>query len=229
MAARGKKYLEAKSKLDTAKHYSLSEGLELVAKLAYGKFDESLSIDASLGIDPTKGDQVVRGSVVFPNGSGKQLKVLALVSGENEALAKSAGADFVGLEDYMEKIKGGWLDFDVAITTPDLMVKVSSLAKILGPKGKLPNKKNGTVTDDLKDLIGRLKSGQVFFRNDKGAQVHMLCGRLSFGVEKLAENCKAAIRAIVSAKPSSSKGVYLKKVVLSSTLGVGVKILLDSF
>jgi len=219
----GKKHKEAKESLqDLANSFSGKAGLELVLKNAYAKFDESVDIDVVLGIDPSKGEQTVRGSVLLPHGTGKKMRVLVFAKGDHEEEAKKAGADYVGVEDLVEKIKGGWLDFEAAVATPDLMGKVGEVAKILGPRGLLPNKKVGTITFDVASIVSDLKKGRVSYRNDKGGVLHAPFGRVSFGLEKLLENLNSLVRAIRSSKPSTSKGKFIKKLVVSSTMGVGI-------
>ncbi len=206
---------------------SVKEALERVVKTAYVKFDESVGIDISLGIDPSKGDQVVRGAAMLPHGTGKKVRVLAFVRGDNEAIARSAGADYVGAEDLLEKIDAGWLEFDVAVATPDMMGLIGRAAKVLGPKGLLPNKKSGTVSSDIESIISEIKKGRVSFRNDKGGGVHAMFGKVSFGVKKLEENLKALLSSIRASKPSSSKGNFFKKMVISSTMGIGFPVKIE--
>jgi large subunit ribosomal protein L1 len=175
-----------------------------------------------LGIDPVKGEQNVRGAVLLPNGTGKKVRVVVFAKGDYEEEATKAGADFVGAEDLIEKIKGGWMDFDAAVATPDLMGLVGKVARILGPRGLLPNKKVGTVTFDVGSVVGELKKGRVVYRNDKGGVVHVPFGKVSFGVEKLTENLEALIRAVRASKPATAKGKFIRKMTISSTMGVGV-------
>ena len=227
---KGAKYKKSKESVSqiTQPFSSWKEGLELVAKSFYSKFDESVDIDVVLGIDASRGEQTVRGSVLLPHGTGKKLKVLVFAKGDHEDEAKNAGADFVGAEDLVEKIQGGWLSFDVAVATPDLMGLVGKVAKILGPKGLLPNNKIGTVTFDIAGIVSELKKGRVSFRNDKGGIIHASFGRLSFGVDKLLENLEALIKSIKASKPASSKGKFIKKISVSSTMGPGVLLSADS-
>lgn len=220
----GKKYRKAVEGVQKTNPLALDEALSLVKEKAYAKFDESVDVDINVGIDPSKGDQVVRGSVVLPHGTGKKTRVVVFAKGEYADKALSAGADYVGLEDLIDKINGGWLDFEYAVATPDVMGAVGVLAKLLGPRGLLPNKKVGTVTFDVESIVKELKSGRVFFKNDKSALVHFSLGKVSFDKEKLADNVRAFVRALVSAKPASSKGKFVKKITLSSTMGVGVGI-----
>lgn len=227
MAHKSKKYIDAKGRLGDQVVFSVEEALRKVVDLSFAKFDETVSADFVLGIDATKGDQVVRGSVLLPNGTGKKTRVVAFVKGDYEVAAKKAGADFVGYEDLIEKVSAGWTDFDYAVTTPDGMVGLSKLAKILGPRGLLPNKKTGTVSFEIADVVADLKKGRVSFRNDKGGGVHVGFGKISFGVDKLRENLLALIKAMVASKPASSKGKFVRKIVISSTQGVGLKLALD--
>lgn len=222
MAHRGKKYKKVMQEIvDRHNPVSIKDALERVVKTAYAKFDESVGVDIVLGIDPAKGDQVVRGAALLPFGTGKTVRVLALVGSEKEAEAKAAGADFVGAEDLIEKINAGWADFDIAVATPDMTGVIGKVAKALGPKGLLPNKKTGTVSDNIGSVIEEIKKGRVSFRNDKGGNLHALFGKVSFGVSKLQENLESLLVAIRSSKPPSSKGKFFRKMVVSSTMGVG--------
>lgn len=228
MAKLSKKYKVALQEAgERLEPISVKEALERVVKTAYVKFDESVGIDISLGIDPSKGDQVVRGAAMLPHGTGKKVRVLAFVRGDNEAIARSAGADYVGAEDLLEKIDAGWLEFDVAVATPDMMGLIGRAAKVLGPKGLLPNKKSGTVSSDIESIISEIKKGRVSFRNDKGGGVHAMFGKVSFGVKKLEENLKALLSSIRASKPSSSKGNFFKKMVISSTMGIGFPVKIE--
>jgi len=220
----GKKHQKALETVKAKKILSLKEALDLVVKTTHTKFNESVDAAIVLGIDASKGEQGVRGSVLLPHGTGKTKKVLVFAKGEYEEQAKSAGADFVGLDDLVEKILGGWTDFDVAIATPDVMGVVGKVAKILGPRSLLPNKKDGTVSFEISSLVADLKKGRVSFRNDKSGAINVTFGKVSFGVEKLEENFIALIKSIVSSKPATSKGKYLKKITVSSTMGVGVSV-----
>ncbi len=224
MSKVSQRYKKVKDLLMDSNISNWKEGLEFVVKNTRVKFDESVDVDVILGIDPTKGEQTVRGSVLLPHGTGKNIKVLVFAKGEQEDEAKKAGADYVGVEDLIEKIKKGWTDFDVAVATPDLMRLVGKVAKILGPKGLLPNKKVGTVTFDISSIVTDLKKGRVTYRNDKGGVVHASFGKISFGVEKLKENLNVLVNSIRSSKPPSSKGKFIKKMILSSTMGVGVEL-----
>jgi large subunit ribosomal protein L1 len=222
----GKKHLGACEKLEKP-FYPLQDGIKKLKDLAYAKFDESVDVSVRLGIDATKSDQVVRGSVLLPNGNGRIVKVIVFAKGDYAQKATQAGADYVGCEDLIEKIESGWLDFNYAVATPDVMGQVGRLAKLLGPKGLLPNKKLGTITFDTGDIVKELKSGRSFFKNDKGGSVHFSIGKRSFDVNKLAENFSAFIKSLVAQRPISAKGRFLRKVVISSTMGVGIPIVLD--
>ena len=222
MSNAGKRIKKTRDVLGSADTDSWSSALQFVVENANAKFDESVDLDVVLGIDPSKGEQTVRGSALLPNGTGKKVRVLVFAAGDNEQKAKDAGADFVGFDDLVEKIQGGWLGFDVAVATPDLMPKLGRLAKVLGPKGLLPNKRVGTVTNDVASIVTDLKRGRVSFRNDKGGLVHAAFGKVSFGAEKLQENLVALLRSIKAAKPATAKGKYIKKIVVSSSMGVGI-------
>jgi large subunit ribosomal protein L1 len=224
MSHTGKKHLKARESLAGANVNSWKSAIDFVIKNAHAKFDETVDADIVLGIDASKGEQTVRGSVLLPHGTGKKVRVLAFAKGEHEDAARKAGADYVGAEDLLQKIESGWVDFDVAVATPDLMGLVGKVAKILGPRGLLPNNKVGTVTFDLGGIISDLKRGRLSFRNDKSGIVHAPFGKVSFGVDKLHENLGALIKAIQSAKPATSKGKFLRKVTISSTMGVGIGI-----
>jgi large subunit ribosomal protein L1 len=218
----GKKHETAKKALESAQITTWDAGLDFVVKNAHAKFDESVNACVILGIDASKGEQTVRGSVLLPNGTGKKIKILVFARGEHEENAKKAGADYFGAEDLIEKINGGWIDFDVAVATPDLMGLVGKVAKILGPKGLLPNNKVGTVTFDIASIVSDLKKGRLNFRNDKSGVVHASFGKVSFGKDKLLENFKALVNSIRASKPATSKGKFIKKIVISSTMGVGI-------
>jgi len=224
MANRGKKYLEAKSKVDRNKRYELEEGIKLLLETAYAKFDEGIDLAIRLGVDPKKADQMVRGTVVLPNGTGKKVRVLVFAKGQKEKEALEAGADIVGGEDLIEKISKGWLEFDKAIATPDMMGLVSKLGKILGPRGLMPNPKMGTVTFDLERAIKEIKAGKVEFKVEKAGVVHVPMGKASFGFDRLLENIKTLLEVILRAKPPTSKGIYLRSIALSTTMGPGIKI-----
>lgn len=222
MSIAGKRIRKAQDTLGSAQIDSFKSGLEFVVNNANAKFDESVDVDVVLGIDPTRGEQTVRGSVLLPNGTGKNVRVLVFATGDQEQVAKDSGADFVGNDDLIEKITGGWTDFDVSVATPEMMPKLGKLAKILGPKGLLPNKKIGTVTPNVGPVVTDLKKGRVSFRNDKGGVMHASFGKVSMGVEKLQENLMSLLKGLKAAKPASSKGKFLKKIVISSSMGVGV-------
>ncbi len=228
MAKVGKRLIEAKKKVERLKEYPVEEAIKLVKELATAKFDETVELAVNLNVDPRKADQMVRSTVVLPHGTGKQVRVLVFAKGEKEKEAREAGADYVGAEDLVEKIQGGWLEFDKAVATPDVMPIVGKLGRILGPRGLMPNPKVGTVTFDIAKAVKELKAGRVEFRVDKGGIVHIPVGKASFDEDKLLENIKAAIEAILRAKPSAVKGKYIKRITLSSTMGPGVRVDLDS-
>lgn len=207
MIKHGKKYRSALEKA-SQEVIPVKETLDKIKELAFTKFDESVDADINLGIDPTKGEQVVRGSVVLPHGRGKKVTVLVFAKGDLAQQAEQAGADYVGAEDLVEKIQKGWMEFDHAVATPDMMGLVGKVAKILGPRGLLPNKKLGTVTMDVAKVVGNLKKGQAFFRNDKAGIIHFTIGKVSFDTDKLHENLSAFIKALVAAKPATAKGTY---------------------
>lgn len=221
MIKHGKKYRKAREVVQPGSVMPAKEALSKVKELAFAKFDESVDAHVNLGIDASKGEQVVRGSLVLPHAKGKAARVLVFAKGEYADQAKKAGADFIGTEDLIEKINGGWMDFDYAVATPDLMGAVGKVAKLLGPRGLLPNKKLGTVTFDVADVVSDLKKGRVFFKNDKSGIVHFSFGKVSFGPEKLQDNLTAFVRALATAKPASSKGKFLKKLTVCSTMGIG--------
>jgi large subunit ribosomal protein L1 len=224
MAKRGKKYLEAKAKIETGKRYPVDEAMDLVVSTARPTFDETVDAAIRLGVNPAHADQMVRGSVVLPNGLGKTVRVLVFAKGEKEKEALDAGADVVGGEDIVEKIRNGWLEFDRVIATPDMMGSVGKLGKILGPRGLMPNPKVGTVTFDVARTVQELKAGKVEFRVEKAGIVHCPLGRASFGAQKLLENLMALVEMIVKLKPPSSKGIYIRSVALSTVMGPGVKV-----
>jgi large subunit ribosomal protein L1 len=224
MASIPKKKEQAREKIDRLQKYSLEEGLETVLSNAYGKFDESVDVAVNLGVDPRHADQMVRGTCVLPHGTGKTVRVLVFAKGEKEKEALDAGADVAGGEDLAKKIQEGWLEFDKAVATPDMMGVVGKLGKILGPRGMMPNPKVGTVTFDVGRAVTELKGGKVEFRVEKAGIVHVPVGRVSFGKEKLSENLKSLMESIIRLKPSTSKGVYLKGLSISTTMGPGVKI-----
>ncbi len=224
MSTRGKRYLQSREKTDRTSRYDLDEGLKLLKETGRAKFDESVDMAIRLGVNPKHADQMIRGTLVLPHGVGKTVKILVFAKGEKEREAREAGADLVGAEDLVEKITGGWTDFDKAIATPDLMGMVGKLGKILGPRGLMPNPKVGTVTFDVGRAIKELKAGRVEFKVDKTGIVHTTVGKISFDTEKLKENVLALMDVIVRAKPASSKGTYLKSVAISTTMGPGIKL-----
>jgi large subunit ribosomal protein L1 len=224
MAQRGKKYIEARKKVDSIKRYTFEDALSLVLDSKYSKFDESVDIALRLGVDPRHADQMVRGMVVLPHGTGKITRILVFAKGEKEKEAVEAKADYVGAENLAEKIQDGWLEFDKVIATPDMMGLVGKLGKILGPRGMMPNPKLGTVTFDVAKTVNEMKSGRIEFKVDKTGIVHCSVGKTSFGKEKLLDNLKALLEVVMKLKPASSKGAYIKSVALSSTMGPGVKI-----
>ena len=220
----GKKFKAAATKVDSAKKYSFADGLKLAVDTAPAKFDESVDIAVRLGIDPKQSDQQVRGAIALPHGLGKNVRVVVFAKGPKEADAKAAGADFVGAEDLVEKINGGWLDFDKCIATPDMMATVSKVAKVLGPRGLMPNPKVGTVTMNVGEAVTAEKKGKLDFRVDKSGIVHVSIGRKSMGAAKLKDNFDAFIGAIVKAKPSTSKGTYLRSIFTASTMGPSIRL-----
>lgn len=221
---RGKKWREGREKIEKTKEYSLSDAIEFIKTNAYTKFDETLDIAVNLGVDPRKSDQAVRNAVVLPHGIGKKIRVLAFAQGDKEKEAQDAGADYIGGDDFAKKIQEGWLEFDAVVATPDMMKVVGKLGKILGPRGMMPNPKVGTVSMDIGKAVKELKAGKVEFRVEKGGILHAPLGKVSFESQKLQENVKAFIEAVHKAKPSTSKGTYIKKVTLSSTMGQGLKV-----
>lgn len=224
MTKRGKKYIKARERIDATQSFSFKQGLEKVKEVAFAKFDESVDAHINVGIDPTKGEQVVRGSVLLPHAVGKQPVVIVFAKGDQADKAKAAGADHIGAEDLVEKIEAGWTDFDFAVATPDLMGPVGRLAKILGPKGLLPNKKVGTVTFDVGPVVTDLKKGRKFFKNDKNAIVHFSVGKVSLDPDKLYDNLVTFLKALTAVKPPSAKGKFLKSITVTSTMGPGVPV-----
>jgi large subunit ribosomal protein L1 len=222
---KGKRYLAIKSQIDNTKLYEVEEGIQLLTDTAKAKFDESVELHIRLGVDGRNADQQVRGVVVLPNGTGKKVKVLVIARGDKAKEAEEAGADTVGAEDIVAKIASeNWLDFDVCITTPDMMGVVGRIAKVLGPKGLMPNPKSGTVTMDVKKAIADVKAGKVEYRLDKSNNIHVIIGKVSFGTEKLKENYETLMGAVIKAKPAAAKGQYLRSVSVASTMGPGVKL-----
>ncbi len=228
MATRGKKYRKALEKIGEQRKLPIDRALAKLKEIAYGKFDETVRVDLTLGVDPGKTEQTVRGAVNYPHGLGRRLRVLVFAKGEYADQAKGAGADFVGVEEFVAKIQGGWLDFEVAVSTPDLMGVIGQLAKILGPRGLLPNKKVGTVTFDVADVVKELKSGKSFFKNDRAGLIHMPIGKLSFEPQKLHDNFAALLKAVVLVRPASAKGRFIKRTTISSTMSPGIEVDVDS-
>ncbi|GAB3565051.1 50S ribosomal protein L1 [Spirosoma luteolum] len=224
MAKLTKKQKEALSKYDAAKEYSLEQAAGILKEISYTKFDASVDIDVRLGVDPRKADQMVRGVATLPHGTGKTVRVLVLCTPDKENEAKEAGADFVGLDDYIQKIEQGWTDVDVIITMPNVMAKVGRLGKVLGPRGLMPNPKSGTVTPEVGKAVREVKAGKIDFKVDKTGIIHTSIGKVSFSPEKLAENAQEIIATLMRLKPSSAKGTYVKTINLSSTMSPGVTI-----
>lgn len=214
----------ANAKIEAGKAYTLKEAAELVKEITTTKFDASVDIDVRLGVDPRKANQMVRGVVSLPNGTGKQVRVLALCTPDQEAAATEAGADFVGLDEYIEKIKGGWTDVDVIITMPAIMGKLGALGRVLGPRGLMPNPKSGTVTNDVASAVKEVKQGKIDFKVDKAGIVHTSIGKVSFTPEMIVENAKEFISTLMKLKPTAAKGTYVKSIYLSSTMSLGIKI-----
>lgn len=224
MAKHGKKFLKASQAVDSNKTYALSDACEMVSKLKFSKFDESVDMAVCLGVDPRHADQVVRGAIQLPHGTGKTVRVCVFAKGPKVAEAEAAGADIVGGPELAEKVEKGFLDFDKVVATPDMMAQVGKLGRVLGPRGLMPNPKVGTVTMDVAKAVEELKGGKIEFRVDKCGNLHAPVGRSSFEAPKLADNVRALMAAIVRAKPSAAKGIYIKKMVISSTMGPGVKL-----
>jgi len=224
MPKRGKKYLDSKKKFNSDKRADFVEAVKMSIDASFAKFDETIDMAVRLGVDPRHADQMVRGSVILPNGTGKEVKVLVFAKGEKEKEAQDAGADFVGNDDLIDKIKGGWFAFDKAVATPDVMGTVGKIGKILGPRGLMPNAKSGTVTFDVARAVQELKAGKIDFRVEKAGIVHVPMGKVSFGVEKIVQNITAFLETIIRLKPASSKGTYLKGIAISTTMGPGIKI-----
>ncbi|MDE5749690.1 MAG: 50S ribosomal protein L1 [Duncaniella sp.] len=214
----------AQEKVEAGKAYSLAEAVALVKDITFTKFDASLDVDVRLGVDPRKANQMVRGVVTLPNGTGKQVRVLVLCTPDAEAAAKAAGADYVGLDEYIEKIKGGWTDVDVIITQPAIMGKIGALGRVLGPRGLMPNPKSGTVTVDVAKAVEEVKKGKIDFKVDKNGIVHSSVGKVSFDAKAAAENVKEFINTLIKLKPATAKGTYIKSIYLSSTMSPGVKV-----
>jgi large subunit ribosomal protein L1 len=224
MPKRGKKYKESRKKLKSGQLYGFAEAVQTALEASYARFDETFDIAVRLGVDPRHADQMVRGTVVLPHGLGKEVRVLVFAKGEKEKEARDAGADFVGGDDLIEKIKEGWFEFDRAVATPDMMGTVGKIGRILGPRGLMPNAKTGTVTFDLAKAVNELKAGKIDFRVEKTGIVHAPMGKVSFGAEKIVQNAAAFLEKIVKLKPPSSKGTYLKTIAVSTTMGPGVRV-----
>lgn len=223
MPAVGKKFRDAAAKVDRTRHYSIAEAVGVVKQAAFAKFDETVDVAVNLGVDPRHADQVVRGTVVLPHGTGKSVRVLVIAQGDKAKDAEAAGADFVGVE-YIQKIKDGWLDTDVIVATPDVMGQLGQLGRVLGPRGLMPNPKAGTVTLDVTKAVREIKAGKIEFRVDKTGNVHAPVGKVSFQADQLADNVHAFMETIARAKPAAAKGVYIKSATVSSTMGPGVKL-----
>lgn len=224
MAKLTKKKKEAIAKFDGTKSYPISEAVNLVKEITYTKFDASVDLDIRLGVDPRKANQMVRGTVALPHGTGKVIRVLVLCTPDKEEEAKAAGADYVGLDDYVQKIKGGWTDFDVVITMPSVMGKVGPLGRVLGPRGLMPNPKSGTVTMEIGKAVEDVKAGKIDFKVDKSGIIHAAVAKVSFTPEKIVDNAKELIQTIVKLKPPASKGTYVKSIYISSTMSPGVQV-----
>lgn len=224
MRKRGRKYTGAKSKADHRLKYAFNQAVQGAIDSSFVKFDETVDVAVKLGVDPRHADQMVRGTLILPNGLGKEVKVLVFAKGEKETEAAEAGADFVGNDDMIEKIKGGWFDFDKAVATPDVMAQVGKIGRILGPRGLMPNAKTGTVTFDVARAVNELKAGKIDFRVDKAGIIHVPMGKVSFGPDKVMGNVKAFIDVIIRQKPASSKGTYVRSITVSTTMGPGFKV-----
>ena len=219
-----KRYREAREMVNKEKRYELDEAIDLLKKFPVTKFDETVEVHMNLGVDPRKAEQQIRNSLVLPHGSGKKVRVLVFAEGEKADEAKEAGADYVGVDEYVEKIKSGWLDFDVIVTTPNLMGKIGKLGRILGPRGLMPNPKVGTVTMDIEKAVSESKGGKITYRVDKFSNLHIIGGKLSFESKKLKENILTIIGAILRERPATLKGVFIKSIALTSTMGPGIKL-----
>lgn len=224
MAKTARRHRKARERVEFFRRYDFAEAVQLALECAYARFDESVDVAIRLGVDPRRADQMVRGTVVLPNGTGKSVRVLAFAKGEKEKEALDAGADYAGADELIEKIKGGWLEFDKSVATPDMMGSVGKIGRILGPRGLMPNAKLGTVTFDLAKVVKEIKAGKIDFRVEKSGIVHATVGRVSFGVDKLLENIATFIDTIVRLKPAASKGTYIRGIAVSTTMGPGIKI-----
>jgi large subunit ribosomal protein L1 len=224
MTKQTKKHKEALSQFDRSKSYPLDEAVDLIKKISYTKFDSSVDLNVRLGVDPRKANQMVRGSVTLPHGTGKSVRILVLCTPDKEDEAKAAGADYVGLDEYIDKIKGGWTDVDVVITMPPVMPKIGPLGRILGPRGLMPNPKTGTVTMDIGKAVEDAKGGKIDFKVDKYGIIHSTIGKVSFDNQKIVENARELLQTIIKMKPASSKGTYMRSVYLSSTMSPGVQV-----
>jgi len=229
MPKHGKKYAEAAKLIDKTKSYPILEAAELVKKVSYAKFDASVETSFRLNVDPRHADEQIRGAMVLPHGTGRTQRVLVITQGPKEQEAKDAGADMVGGAEMLEKIKGGWFDFDVIVATPDMMGKLGKLGKVLGPKGLMPNPKAGTVTMDVVKAVNEVKAGKIEYRLDKSNIIHCPVGKVSFGAEKIEENIKALMEAIIKAKPAAAKGQYIKNCSIATTMGPGIKVNAQKF
>ena len=221
---KSKRYTENIEKIDANKGYNLDEAINIISESKKVKFDETIDLAINLGVDPKHADQVIRGTVSLPHGTGKKMKVLVIAKGDKADEALAAGADYAGDKEFLDKIKSGWTDVDVIISTPDMMAEVGKLGKVLGPRKLMPNPKSGTVTANIKEAVSEVKKGKIEFRVDKNGIIHTIIGKSSFDNEKLAENCRVIMDAIMKSKPNSLKGTYLKKITLSSTMGPGIKL-----
>jgi len=225
MAKKSKRYLESRKLVDPKKKYELTDAVKLLKTFKLAKFDESVEIAMKLGIDPKQSDQLIRGSISLPKGIGKSLKVVVFASGDKAALAKKSGADEVGAEDLVKKVEGGWLDFDVAIATSDMMRLVGRLGRVLGPQGKMPSPKSGTVTDDIETAVKEFKAGKIEYRTDAGGNVHAIVGKVSFSHKDLEDNINTFVKQIIGSRPASAKGVFVENVSVSSTMSPGIMLL----
>ena len=221
---RGKNYKAGAAKVDREKLYSPTEALDLLGEISFAKFDETVEVHFNLGIDPRHADQQLRGTLALPNGTGKDIRIVVVTSGENVDKAISAGADFVGGDDIVEKIQNGWFDFDLVIATPDMMAKVGKLGRVLGAKGLMPNPKSGTVTPNIEEVVKGFKSGKIEYRNDKSGLIHLIIGKKSFGTEKLSENFNLVYNTILKAKPAKSKGIYMNSISFNTSMSAGIYI-----